>query len=455
MPKMPAAGAKMLLKGFMLLLVGAFAQAQETAPEHNAGFKNLLDSVVRIDVWENDYTSGAKRISRGIGSGVIMDGQGHILTNAHVANPEAERILVTLANLERVSAKFIGWDHWTDLAVLQLDLAELEKRKLSFAHAQFADSGAVQPGDIVYAVGTPHGLARTVTRGIISNNKRYFEGSSIGRGYETGYFNTWLQTDAAINPGNSGGPLVLPDGRVAGINTQAYLGANNLGFSVPSSTARDVMRRIVESGSVSRSYIGIVPGPMQDLESFFDIAIKTGMLIESVDPGSPAALAGVKPGDIVLAVNGENVDGRFPEQLPEIKHKIAELPIGSAVTLTLRRDEAPEIKITTEPLESRVGQERVFEKWGMSAQKLTKAVAREKRLENSDGVIIVGLQEAYPADIAKLRRGDIVTKINRKIVASMQDVQQAYEDYEKDPRPMLFEVLRNREVQMAVLKPQN
>jgi len=223
MPKMPAAGAKMLLKGFMLLLVGAFAQAQETAPEHNAGFKNLLDSVVRIDVWENDYTSGAKRISRGIGSGVIMDGQGHILTNAHVANPEAERILVTLANLERVSAKFIGWDHWTDLAVLQLDLAELEKRKLSFAHAQFADSGAVQPGDIVYAVGTPHGLARTVTRGIISNNKRYFEGSSIGRGYETGYFNTWLQTDAAINPGNSGGPLVLPDGRVAGLTANATL----------------------------------------------------------------------------------------------------------------------------------------------------------------------------------------------------------------------------------------
>src|SRR5690606_33713935 len=117
-------------------------------------------------------------------------------------------ISVTLANLERVNAQFIGWDHWTDLALIQLDMDEVEERGLNFATAEFGDSDALYPGQTVYAAGTPNGLSRTVSRGIISNTNRYFEGADGVRGYETGSFNTWLQTDAAINPGNSGGPLV-------------------------------------------------------------------------------------------------------------------------------------------------------------------------------------------------------------------------------------------------------
>lgn len=421
-----------------------------------AGFDNLLQSVVRVDVWENDYRTGTKRTERNIGSGVIMTPEGHILTNAHVANPEAERILVTLSNLERVPAKFIGWDHWTDLAVLQIDTEDLKSRDLDFAFTSFADSKALKPGDTVFAVGTPNGLARTVTKGIVSNTDRFFEGAQVGRGYETGYFNTWLQTDAAINPGNSGGPLALSDGRVVGINTRGYLGANNLGFSVPSSTAKTVMQRIIAHGNVARSYIGIVPAPMQDMESFFDIAIKQGMLIESLDPGSPAAEAGLRPGDIVMTINNEAVDGRFPEQLPAIKNKIANMPIGSTVALNIRRgQDVFDSHIITEPLESRVGEERVFEQWGMGVQKLTKAVAREDRLPNADGVVIIGLQDAYPAALAKLRKGDIITKINRQAVRSMEDIATIYRAYEANPERLLLEVARGREVQLVVLKPAN
>src|SRR5690606_9926160 len=120
----------------------------------------------------------------------------------------------------------------------------------------------------------------------------YFEGADGVRGYETGFFNTWLQTDAAINPGNSGGPLVTSDGRVIGINTRSYLGANNLGFAVPSSTARSVVQALMEHGEVERSYVGIVSGPLQDLERFYAIGANQGVLVDSVDPGSPAEKAG-------------------------------------------------------------------------------------------------------------------------------------------------------------------
>ena len=144
----------------------------------NDGFDNLVKSVVKIDVWEKSQKDGGSLTVRSIGSGVIMDSDGTILTNAHVVNCYATKIIVTLANLERVKAEFIGWDHWTDLALIRLDMADIKKRGLSFSHAEFGDSASLRSGEVVYAVGTPHGYARTVTRGIISNTDRYFEGTA-------------------------------------------------------------------------------------------------------------------------------------------------------------------------------------------------------------------------------------------------------------------------------------
>ncbi|NBR59501.1 MAG: peptidase S1, partial [Opitutaceae bacterium] len=166
------------------------------------GFNRLLEAVVRIDVSEIEFEAGSKRFTGGIGSGVIISADGLILTNAHVASPQAVTISVTLANLERVSAKLVGWDHWTDLAVLRLDLEEMQRRKIKFIAAEFGDSSELYAGQTVYAVGTPYGLERTLTRGIISNTNRPFSDTRGVRGYETGLFNNWLQTDAAINPGN-------------------------------------------------------------------------------------------------------------------------------------------------------------------------------------------------------------------------------------------------------------
>ncbi len=417
-------------------------------------FKTLLEAVVRIDVREMSFEAGAQRLGSGVGSGVIIDEDGLILTNAHVVTPRAVEISVTLASLEKVRATLVGWDHWTDLAVIRLDLEEMKRRGLSFAHAEFADSADLLPGQTVFAVGTPHGLTRTVTKGIVSNTNRYFEASDGVRGFETGSFNTWLQTDAAINPGNSGGPLVLENGRVVGINSRTYLGADNLGFAIPSAIARDVAARLLAEGGVTRSYIGIVPGALRDLEGFYALATNTGMLVNSVDPGSPASRAGLRPGDIVLALDGAPVDGRFPEQLPPIQNRIASVPVGAQVVLAVKRGGLEfAVTVTTELLESRVGEEWAFEKWGMSVRKVSRAFARENRLPDEDGVIVIGTQPAFPAEKAGLARGDIITKVNSRAIGELDSLKEIYGVFSSNPESMLVEALRNRSVAFFVLKP--
>ena len=419
------------------------------------GFNQLLESVVKIDVREVAVEAGAKRYTGGIGSGVILSVDGLVLTNAHVASPRAVEINITLSNLERVGAKLVGWDHWTDLALLRIDLVEVKRRGLKFSHAELGDSGKLYPGQEVYAVGTPHGLARTVTRGIISNNNRYFEDTRGVNGYETGAFNTWLQTDAAINPGNSGGPLVTEDGKVIGISSRTYLGANNLGFAIPSSTAQRVVAGLLkENGAITRSYIGIVPGALQDLENFYALATNTGMLVNNIEPGSPAAKAGLHAGDIVLAMNGAKLDGRFPEQLPPIQNLIASQPVGAALRLTVKRGvETHDYTVVTERLESRVGEEWVLEKWGLSVRKVSRAYARSNQLDDETGVLVIGVQPGFPAYAAGVSRDDIVTKINEKPVTSLDVVKVAHAAYETKPEPTLFEVQRNRRVSLYILKP--
>jgi serine protease Do len=418
------------------------------------GFNRLLEAVVQIDVRENTFEDGAQRFTGGTGSGVIISSDGLILTNAHVASPQAVEISVTLASLERVGARLVGWDHWTDLAVLRLDLAEVRRRKLAFTSADFGDSAELYPGQTVYAVGTPYGLTRTLTRGIISNNNRPFDDTVGVRGYETGMFNTWLQTDAAINPGNSGGPLVTEDGKVIGINSRAYIGADNLGFAIPANIARRVSAELVQHGAITRSYLGLVPGVLQDLEKFYSLAANTGLLVKSVDPGSPSARAGLRAGDVVLTLNGQRLDGRFPEQLPPIQNTIASLPVGSSVRLGVKRGaQLLELSAVTEKLESRVGEEWAFEKWGLSVRKVSRAFAREYQLVDEAGVIVLGVQPGYPAAEAGLARRDIITKVGTTPVTDLEVLKKIYQAYVARPEPQLVEAQRNRTISLYVIKP--
>ena len=418
------------------------------------GFQRMLDAVVKIDVREVAFEAGTKRFASSIGSGVIFSADGLVLTNAHVVGPRAVEINVTLASLERVGATFVGWDHWTDLAVLRLDLADLKRRGLKFTFAEFGDSDKLFAGQTVFAVGTPFGLSRTVTRGIISNNNRYFEDSHGVRGYETGTFNTWLQTDAAINPGNSGGPLVTEDGSVIGINARGYIGAYNLGFAIPGNIAKKISAGLVRDGAITRSYVGLMPRDLQDLENFYALSINTGMLINSVDVGSPAAKAGLRGGDIVLAIDGQKVDGRFPEQLPPIQNLIASRPVGAKLTFSIKRGaETRDLVVTTEKLESRVGEEWAFEKWGLSVRKVSRTYARENQLTDDTGLLVIGVQPGFPADMAGLSRFDIIFKINQQPIVNLEVAKKLHAEFEAKPEPTLVEARRNRSVSLYVLKP--
>jgi serine protease DegQ len=261
--------------------------------------------------------------STNLGSGVIVSDQGYILTNSHVVE-SADAIEVALADTRRARAKVIGTDPETDLAVLRIDLPKLPT-------ITFGQSEQARVGDIVLAIGNPFGVGQTVTLGIIS---------ALGRsqlGINT--FENFIQTDAAINPGNSGGALVDAQGSLIGINTAIYSrtpgGASlGIGFAIPASTAKQVMEQIVRHGSVTRGWIGVgVQDMTKEFAESFKLPEVRGALISQVLDGSPADKAGVKPGDILVAVNGTGV-----KDSASVLNLIAGLQPGAQSTLSVIRD---------------------------------------------------------------------------------------------------------------------
>ena len=418
----------------------------------------VFPAVVRIDVAAEVYAEGKRDLMRGIGSGVIIDKLGHILTNYHVAGRAAE-IFVTLANKERVPAKLIGDDHWTDLAIIQLDMGVVERRKITFDFAELGESKDLVPGQNVMAVGTPFGLARTMTLGVVSNNERTFYPQRMDiDGYETGDFANWIQMDTPINPGNSGGPLVDMRGKVVGINTRG--GGQNLNFAVPVDAAREVAAAILKSagpdkkGRVDRSDLGIDFKPMQDLESFYDIDVNKGVLVNGVEHGSPAEKAGVKTQDILLEINGTTINVRFPEELAAMKKLIADVPIGGDVAMTVRRaKETVKLTAKTEKLQGAIGEEKEFKGWGVSVREVTRKYANAKQLDDRAGVVVTGLSPGYPGAKAELQGGDVIVSVDQNPVADIDAFQKLFDESKAKKQPVVpLEIVRSRGHQLKLLK---
>jgi len=178
------------------------------------------------------------------------------------------------------------------------------------------------------------------------------------------------------------------------------------------------------------------------------------MLINSVDPGSPAASAGLHSGDVLLAINGQKVDGRFPEQLPPIQNMIASLPVGSTVNLSVKRGaQTMDVPVVTEKLESRMGEEWAFERWGLSVRKVSRAYARENQLDDDTGFIVIGVQAGFPAVVAGLAAGDIITKIDQHPLTGLEVFKEIYQSFETKPASLLLLTTRDRRVSLYVLKP--
>ena len=412
----------------------------------------VYPATVRVDARRAEFVGGEKRRLGGNGSGVIFDDQGHVLTNYHVAG-RADELTCILFNKERVKAHLVGADPWTDLAVIQLDLDEVREKGMKFQHAAFGDSDAIEEGDSVLAIGSPFGLSRSISNGIISCRDRILgEGLDLGGGLETGIFNTWLQTDAAINPGNSGGPLVDFRGDVVGINTRG--GGNDLGFAVPINVAKEVVRQILEKGKVTRSTIGLSLQPLQDLETFFDVGKTEGAIVSSVEPDGPAAKAGVRAEDILVEFAGEKVEGRYPEQLFDLRRRVSQTAVGAKVPLKLKRGgEVRSVELTTEELTTVRAEEVNFEAWGIVGQDITDRLAQRERLPTTKGVYVTGVRRGEAAEKSGLEKGDVIVRIGEKDVAAAADLRKEYDAATQAKQTMiLLRARRGRSILPVLLK---
>lgn len=418
---------------------------------------HVAPAVVRINVVMRDFRNGVPQNFRAIGSGVIIDKQGRVLTNFHVAG-RARRIEIILPDQERVRATLIGSDHWTDLALVQMDMAQIKARHLHFQWATLGNSRHVHLGEPVLAIGTPYGLSRTVTGGIISNTDRFFNATTID-GYETGWFNNWLQTDAAINPGNSGGPLINLRGHVIGINTRGDPEANNLGFAIPINVARRVIPSLLKYGKVARSYTGLELEPMLGLSRFYHLPPEKGVLIRSVDHDSPASAAGIRALDVLLSVNGQATNGRFPEQISAVRRYIAGQPIGSKLTVVLERmSNGSAIQritryIVTQRLESVISPQHQIKPWGIVVRNLTSAYLRQQQMKMMRGVLVTSVQSGSIADNAGMEDGDIIRKVGATGIIDSMQLKAVARGMAKSKKPYAVVVRRGRTERILVFTP--
>jgi serine protease Do len=344
---------------------------------------------------------------QGLGSGFIISQDGYVLTNAHVVAGDGE-VTVRLADAKReFKAKVIGADERTDIALLKIDATGLPTVKLG-------KSGALQPGEWVAAIGSPFGFENTITAGIVS---------ATGRALPAETYVPFIQTDVAVNPGNSGGPLINLAGEVVGVNSMIYSqtgGYMGVSFAIPIEVALEVGKQLRAEGKVTRGRLGVRIQPMtKELAQSFQLKEPDGALIATVEPGSPADKAGLKPGDVVLGFNGQKLED--PNQLPRL---VAETKPGQSATLRIwRNGKAEEVKFTAAELvaESKAPKPAATDK-AVKPNRLGLVVselppAQRKALGIDYGLVV----ENADASRTPLRPGDVIVGVGRESFKSVED----------------------------------
>jgi serine protease Do len=376
----------------------------------------VAKSLVHIRPVKEVFSEGKREEIVVVGSGFIITADGYVVTNEHVAG-KSTSVMCVLYNKEELEAKVIGIDPFTDIALLKL-----ESDRKDFPFVRLGSSKNLEAGQTVLALGSPHGLARSVSLGIISVTDRYLEGA----GDMVSPFNTWIQTDAAINPGNSGGPLVNLKGDVVGVNARKLGGADNVGFAIPIDIAKEVIAKLRKDGRVARSWIG---ANFQEMTQRTTDVSKLGVIIGDVDPLSPAQEAQVRPGDVLLSVDGVGANARFEEDLPAIRKLIADKPVGSTITLTIQRgEEKLDVPVKTIERAEMAQNEVEFKEWGFTAADITPGLARLAQLPSTEGFMVSGTQVGGVADNAGLQRGDIVLAVDAKKIDSLPEFKKTYRE---------------------------
>ncbi len=362
---------------------------------------------------------GGNQIQRSLGSGVIVDPSGLVVTNVHVIEG-ADEVKVALADKREFEAEIVLKDKRSDLAVLRL-----KNVRERFSVLQFANSDALQVGDVVLAIGDPFGVGQTVTHGIVSALARTQVGITD--------YQFFIQTDAAINPGNSGGALVDLDGRLVGINTAIFSrsgGSQGIGFAIPANMVRVVVASAEHGGkAVERPWLGAkLQAVTPDIADSLGLKTPTGALVTSVDRDSPAAQAGLKPGDLILSVDKQTVDD--PNAFD---YRFATKPLGGTAELGVLRagkESSARVALRVAPElprdEITIRSRSPFS--GARVANLSPALADELQLQNADqGVVILDVDAGSYASNVGFRRGDIIVSVNGQNISKTRDLARATE----------------------------
>ena len=353
----------------------------------------------------------------GLGSGVIISPDGYIVTNNHVVDG-ADQLTVTLEDGRELTAKVVGRDPLTDIAVVKVDAKDLPA-------VTFADTNQVEVGDRVLAIGNPFGIGETVTSGIVSG-----KGRRIGILSEVQGFENFIQTDAAINPGNSGGALVDIDGRVIGINTAILSrsgGSQGVGLAVPANLVCQVAEGLVQHGKVVRGFLGVsVQDISPALAESFGLKSRAGALVAEVTPGSPAAKAGIKEGDVITKLDGKEITdaNRLTFAVtavpPDTKINLDVLRDGKSEQLVATTGERPNRRGETGEAVSKNDDEGVLN--GVAVEDLTPEARHEMNLpERLKGAVVAEVAPDSASARAGLSAGDVILEINRQRVQSADD----------------------------------
>ena len=380
-----------------------------------------------------------------LGSGVIVNSNGYILTNNHVVSG-ADTVQVSTQAERTYKAKVVGTDPRTDIAVLKIDGTDLPTLTLG-------DSSELKVGDLVFAIGDPFGIGETATMGIVSATKRAMGG-------QIEHYENFIQTDAAINPGNSGGALIDAHGDLIGINTAIISGGGGnegIGFAIPIDMAVNIMNQIVEHGKVVRGYLGVtIQTVTPDMAQAFGLSHGGGALVGDVSPDSPAAKAGLERGDIILKLNGETVSS--PDDLSV---EISEMAPGTTVHLEVYRKGArleKDVTLAVYPNSAKgsapssgAGPGAALK--GLQVEELTPDLAQQLNLPNGvTGVVVSQVDPNSDAAAAGIEQGDVIQEVNRRAVHNVEEYQAAAAGVGN--QPVLLLVNRGGTTHYVVIQPQ-
>lgn len=388
------------------------------------GPDNFEDFLRRFFERQSFNAQGASPSFQGMGSGFIIDADGYVVTNNHVIE-HASEIQVTLGDGTRLDAELIGADPKTDLALLKVD------SDTPLPYARFGDSNATRVGDWVVAIGNPFGLGGSASTGIVS---------ARGRDIQSGPFDDFLQIDAPINRGNSGGPLFDLSGRIIGINTAIFSpnGGNvGIGFAIPSELASSVIDQLRTSGRVERGWLGVsIQQINEELAKGLGFDGDTGALVASVVPKSPAAKAGLKPGDVIVGIDGADVS-----QLKELTRRVADVKPNEVVVLTIwRNGERKTLDVSvgespTDVAEARRGEPESKPRLGLTLGELTPESRRQFRVDDDvEGALVTSVTPGGPAAARGLRPGDVIVMVGQLPVRNLEETANAIQTATSDGR---------------------